>query len=247
MSLLDDLVSHWKLDEASGTRVDSHGDNDLTDNNTVGQAAGKIGDAAAFVAANSEYLSRTSNASLQAGDADFAIACWLWLDTTADGRGLAGKWLASNQEWILWEAGGNIRFFVSADGSGLTAVSVPEPAAGGWHLLVAWHDSVANTINIQLDNGAVASAAHAGGAFVGSAAFALGTNLDAPTNYGWDGRIDSVSFWKRVLTSDERAALYSAGAGLDYDDFASAEDPVTNMSICLGGPTHRRCILRFRR
>jgi len=34
-SLATNLVSYWELEEASGTRVDSHGSNDLTDNNTV--------------------------------------------------------------------------------------------------------------------------------------------------------------------------------------------------------------------
>ena len=35
------LVSYWNLDEASGTRNDSHSTNHLTDNNTVTNAAGK--------------------------------------------------------------------------------------------------------------------------------------------------------------------------------------------------------------
>lgn len=35
VGLLASLTSYWNLDEASGTRVDSHGSNDLTDNNTV--------------------------------------------------------------------------------------------------------------------------------------------------------------------------------------------------------------------
>lgn len=36
------MVSWWSLDEASGSRADSHGSNTLTDNNTVTQAAGKV-------------------------------------------------------------------------------------------------------------------------------------------------------------------------------------------------------------
>lgn len=40
------LASWWDLDEASGTRSDSHGTNNLTDNNTVTQAGGKPNKAA---------------------------------------------------------------------------------------------------------------------------------------------------------------------------------------------------------
>src|SRR6056300_304684 len=49
-----DLVSFWKLDEASGTRVDAFGSNDLTDNNTVGQGTGTVyANAADFERSNS--------------------------------------------------------------------------------------------------------------------------------------------------------------------------------------------------
>jgi len=37
-----DLVSLWELNETSGTRYDAHASNDLTDNNSVGYALGKI-------------------------------------------------------------------------------------------------------------------------------------------------------------------------------------------------------------
>lgn len=59
-SLLTDLVAWWSLDETSGTRVNAHnpGTYDLTDNNTVGYDTGVVGNAASFVGANSEFLSR---------------------------------------------------------------------------------------------------------------------------------------------------------------------------------------------
>ena len=52
-----DLDSLYTLDEATGeTRVDSAGSEDLADVNGVGQVAGKIVDAADFVAASSQTL-----------------------------------------------------------------------------------------------------------------------------------------------------------------------------------------------
>ena len=32
----------------------------------------------------------------------------------------------------------------------------------------------------------------------------------------WDGLIDEVGFWKRILTAQEKTNLYNAGAGLAY-------------------------------
>ena len=71
MALSDSLVSYWILGEASGERADSHDSNPLTDNNTVGQAAGKITNAADFIPGNSEYLNHADNASLSFGDDPF--------------------------------------------------------------------------------------------------------------------------------------------------------------------------------
>ena len=78
---LSGLIAYWTLDEASGTRVDAHGNNDLSDNNTVTSTTGKVGDAAAFATANSEYLSRADNADLSVGNIDFTFDLWLNLST----------------------------------------------------------------------------------------------------------------------------------------------------------------------
>lgn len=69
------IVSYWKLDETSGTRVDSIGSNDLTDNNTVGYGTGKVSNAADFEADNSEYLSVANNASINL-TRDITMMCW---------------------------------------------------------------------------------------------------------------------------------------------------------------------------
>ena len=57
-ALTDGLVAYWRLDEAAvAVRMPNLGSATLTDNNTVGSAAGNISAlAAAFVTASSEYL-----------------------------------------------------------------------------------------------------------------------------------------------------------------------------------------------
>lgn len=61
-SLLTSLISYWNLDEPSGTRVDSHGDNDLTDNNTVTAAVGPNTHAATDGAAISQWTDQSGQA-----------------------------------------------------------------------------------------------------------------------------------------------------------------------------------------
>lgn len=73
------LQGAWLLDEESGTRYDqTDNDNDLTDNNTVGYAAGKLGNAADFDISKSEYLA-ISDASQTGLDitGNITIFCWI--------------------------------------------------------------------------------------------------------------------------------------------------------------------------
>ena len=213
--LLTSLIAHWRLDEASGVRSDSHRANHLTDNNTTGQAAGKVGNAALFVAANEESLSIADNADLSMGDIDFTVAGWVYFTTTAF-TGLAGKWGPGPVlEYLVYFDGTNIRLHVSPNGSSNVSVTNSQAiSAGTWYFFVAWHDAAANTINLSVNNNSAASLAHSGGVFNGNAAFHLGRNEEGMS---WlNGRLDSVSIWKRVLTSAERTQLYNSGNGLDY-------------------------------
>ena len=76
-TLTDGLVAYWPLDEASGTRADSHSNSlDLTDNNTVSQGTGHVyANAADFEEATREYLSRASTDLLQ--PLSFSISLWI--------------------------------------------------------------------------------------------------------------------------------------------------------------------------
>ncbi len=212
MSLLTNLISYWKLDEASGTRVDSVGGNDLTDNNTVTQAAGKVGNAAQFTAANFEYLSRASNAALQTGDIDFTFAfgvhgqleraCLVWENRMTN-------------EYYLYRDNARQLQFAVATGAGLYFPVHPPVSATAYHLVVCWHDATANTVNIQVDNGTVQSVTTGGNApNVSTNPFYLGAY--AGPSYYTSGRIDEFGFWKRTLTSQERTDLWNGGNGTSY-------------------------------
>lgn len=223
--LLTSLISYYKMDEASGTRVDSvvASANDLTDNNTVTSAAGKISNAGQFTRANSEYLSHADNASLSTGDIDFTWAAWVYMDSKPaqtlyiiDKEGAA----STDVEYMLRWTDYLDRFDFFTGGSSyinVTANTLGAPSLSTWYLIIVWHDSVANTINIQVNNGTVDSVGTGGVAppdttnpvYIGAR-----TN-GGPSNF-WDGRIDEVGFWKRVLTATERTNLYNGGAGVTY-------------------------------
>lgn len=219
-TLLNDLVAFWRLDEASGTRNDSAGANHLTDNNTVTQAVGKVGNAAQFTAANSEYLSRVDNAALSMGDIDFTIAAWVYVDARDADRTIVAKRNTTADlriEYLLRANSVNqFEFYISDDGGAnfnVVQTATGTVVVGAWHFLVAWHEAAANTIKIQLDNATPISAATTLSPVDTTHPLTIGGFAGGQF---WDGRGDATGIWKRALTADERTELWNGGAGVEY-------------------------------
>jgi hypothetical protein len=163
---------------------------------------------------------------LQVGDVDFTACGWINMASKAGtNRPLFGKYSATlgSREWVIDYLNSNDRVRVIAIGNGVatttvTASTFGSPPLSTWFFVVFWHDSIANTINIQINNWTPNSAAHTTGIFAGTAPFEIG-RVDFGSLSYFSGIVDEVGIWKRVLTTDERTALWNAGNGLSYDAF----------------------------
>jgi hypothetical protein len=215
--LLTGLVAYWNMNETSGTRADSHTSSlDLTDNNTVAYVAGKVGNAAHFDDANSEYLSRADCDDLGvAGDTDFTFAFWFnqldqwttdyWI-TKYQGGG------TNNDEYYIAWSGEKPTFLVrGTDNSTQTVAWGSKLGVATWYFCVCWRDGTNIYIDIN-DSGSEVSAAWS-------------TNQKNSTQDFYMGRLggtyaefylDEVGFWKRVLSAAERTELYNSGNGTTY-------------------------------
>jgi hypothetical protein len=214
-TLATGLVAHWELGEASGSRADSTANaNTLVDNNTVTQATGLIGNAAQFVRTNSEWLSIADNANLSMGDIDFTIALWARWDTLAASQVLLskGNGASGQMEYHLDTIGSTLFFRVYNGSSGASAQWSATLTTNTWYAIIAWHDSVANTINISVNNATPVSTAWSGGSYNSAYEFVLGRWANVSADY-FNGRIDQVDIAKRVWTSAERTEYYNGGLG----------------------------------
>lgn len=229
MSLLDNLVSYWKLDEASGTRADSHGSNDLTDNNTVGSTTGKLNNAASFVAANSEYLSATGS-DLTAGTGSMTLAGWLRVNSLAANRPIASKG-ASRDGSPATAAGYNCQILPSGavmSVFGDTANSTRLVSSSGAGEIVVgntYHwayviDRAAHQVRVYKNNSLILTQdiSSRAGDCSSSSNFHLGANAAAV--FWFDGWLDEWGCWNRVLIPTEIGQLYNSGNGLAYENFA---------------------------
>ena len=240
MSLSDNLVAYWSLDEASGNAIDAHASNDLTDNNTVGTASGVVSGCRDFEESSSEYFSIADNTDLSTGDIDFTFAFWLQLESKATSKCPIVKADAVNAEYYLQYHSGSdrLQFLVygaTGFGSGGSAVAntLGSPSTSTWYFVVCWHDSVNNQVGIAVNGGTADTASHSAGVLDGTSAFHIGSYPGFSQH--WDGLIDEVGFWKRVLTADERTELYNSGSGRDYAYIAGGAAPATSGNLLLLG------------
>jgi len=207
------LISCWDLDEASGTRYDAYGTNDLTDNNTVGQAAGVVDYAATYIEANSETLSVSA---LSVYDDSFSVSFWLY---PTDFSGYDYHIYQAGSISIQTGTSENILFRV---GDGDTLVTLANTAANTvdintWNFIAITFDSSTDTGTIYINNDSPVGNSNAVNNASSSDDFKMG--------YYGSGRLDVVQIYSGVLISDDIAWLYNSGAGRSCQDIIDTAAP----------------------
>lgn len=214
------VTAHWSFNETSGNPVDTIASIALTDTNTVGTAAGKLGNARDFEASSSEYFICSDHANLSMGDIDFTILIWVNAESFGADRVIVSKSAPSGIEYDLYYQAGAQRFVFRVGTSGFASYDFIEannlgtPSAGTWYFIVAWHDATANTINIQVNNGTADSKSYSGGSYNSGNDFTVGADYSGASH--WDGLLDELIISKSVLTAGEKTTIYNGGNGLAY-------------------------------
>lgn len=232
-ALLTSLAAYYSLEESSGTRADeTAGNADLTDNNTVTSATGKVGTAASFDSANSEYLNNADPAAMTFGT-QVSVSFWAYPTSLADNQTLVGKWEYSGGKtgsFVCLTAGGGttLRVFVFADASDLGnnySDFASVLANNTWVHIVVIYDGTEGTDTNRVKvyaNGSLVARSGGGGSIPasmddGDAEFMLGRI--SGLGWYWLGRIDEVGVWNRKLDGTDIGDLYNSGSGLPYSSF----------------------------
>jgi hypothetical protein len=232
---LTGLVSWWDMDQTEGTRYDVYGTNHLTDNNTVGYAAGIKSNAASFVRANNEFLSRADNTSLSFGDEPLTITGWYYFGGDSSlVQTLVGKdSVDSNREYYLAKSSSDtLIFYLSGDGTNVSGVGLggSSVSVGNWYFFAVWHDPEANIFGGRTNANSPNTASYSGGIYDGTSTFIIGARNYAAARTAVTGRLDEVNIWRRVLISDEIDWLYNAGAGRVFTDLVTGGNTHTPTS-----------------
>lgn len=151
----------------------------------------------------------TDHADVDLLDA-FSIEAWFKVTNLASGWGtIIAKWNApaNKRSYILQTNNTELRFYTSVDGINVVLLDLGTPVTGKWQQVVITGLSGGATYG-YVDAALEKTGALAADLFQTDVDFTVG---DFVANEPFDGLIDEVRLWKRVLTPEEIRDLYEAG------------------------------------
>ncbi len=234
------LTGHWKMDDTSGTIVDSAGS---LDGSWVGgfdssdSVSGVLGTALDFNG-SSEWINLPSN-SLGQNLGAFTIALWMKADGLASVVGYGQLFglsenadAAASRAYMTYNTTDQINLGADApdNTSQYSATTDMTFAADTWYHIVGVADIANDTLKIYV-NGSAVSVTYPGGApawtnaATDNTTSANGVIGGEENNVGWGdfaGKLDDVRFYNRVLTDREIMQLYYYGLSGGLGDVDNA-------------------------
>lgn len=224
-TLLNNLVSYWKLDESSGNAADSVGSNTLTASG-AGFAAGKINNGDSQTAG--QYFGRGDSCGITNGS--FSVSTWI--KPTALPTADQSSYANTQVFYAHGNTSVNVSFFMTLNRT-----------AGVQQITINRQRQLAENGQINYNfTTPTSSFTHVVGTFDGTTLtlYVNGTSVATYTvtglngsggpvtdetriggeagTYGsaYAGLIDETGLWSRALTSAEVSSLYASGAGNQY-------------------------------
>ena len=208
-----DLVGHWKLDEDSGTTASdssSHGnDGTLTNMDPATDwVPGQIDGALEFDG-GTEYVLVPHDPSLSLIN-QLTVAAWINKESTV-GYDMAinkGTW-GNNHNYWFGTLDDEITFgFYNGGFRGFDTSGV-DLQTGTWYHIAATFNNANNSVRVYLNGAEVDNWSTNEQPLTNAEDLYIGRN-----QYGayWDGKLDDVRIYNRVLDQEEIQALYDAGS-----------------------------------
>lgn len=212
---LNDAISYWAFDESgSGDAADSSGNSKtLTNTNTIPYVAGKIANAADFEFASAQYFTRSNGTyyNITSG----TINCWIKPETidvtpgnvalfsTATNIGVGGfhfQLRPHNSDTLSF-------YFGAGNGNAEGATTL---VSGTWYMVTATWDTTGKEVFVNaLSDG---SSGLDETMTAGSANLYVGRYSQTDAQW-YDGLMDEVGIWNRILSGPEITELYNSGTG----------------------------------
>ena len=226
VDLSTNLVAYWNLDETSGVNTydstDNNYDGSIFNSPTLG-STGILGTSYSFTKANSHYI-RLGHEETLMGTSDWSFQAWINVNTLSTTfYGIAGFWNANGTWYLTKWNNDRICCRTGFGGNNIDVLSNDVITTNNWyHIVVTWDrdTSVMMYVNGILQTDMKSISAWSTTSVGGDAThpFHIGQigNPGSYSGFYFDGRIDEVALWNRLLTQEDVTALYNNGEGLTY-------------------------------
>ena len=211
-ALADNLTSYYKLDESSGNLKDAYGSSNLTYNGALYSQTGKINTSIGFDGIN-DYGSGGPQFDITTDD--FSVSLWAYFDDVSEGTLWSNRNTASDKAVITMGISGSgvLKFIHRNDASGITLVTVGSVSTGSWYHAVVTYDAATKEMIGYLNNVSGTPGPGPGGTTSINVASIGNTQ---PYNQFFEGELDEIAIFSKVLTPTEIIELYNLGTGLSY-------------------------------
>jgi hypothetical protein len=211
------LVAHWSFEENSGTTVsDSSGtSNDGTFQNMDATAwTTGVGGYGLGFDGKDDYVLVSHHDSINFTDEDFSISFWIvQFNHQNSGRYIVkGSWRdpkSGKRYEVFHHSSGNVRFSIDDD-SVKSRIELPDSdfVTGKWVYVVAIRDTAKDELRLYANGELKGSAQDETGDISQDEDLNIGGTVDE--NSFFDGFIDEVAIYNRVLSDEEILALYQS-------------------------------------
>ena len=208
-TLLNGLVSYWKLDTNNATQPDEVGGNDGTVTGATFTSSGKIGGAYSFDGTG-DYINIATTNGL---DTPSNITISAWIKTSDLNGALFDKRDSSSDGYGMFIFNGYLHLRINANIQNSTGTYISDNV---WHYVVATYDGT--YIRLYVDGTIDDTPLNIGLSTINTPHDAvIGYLFDLSTTiWNYIGLIDEVAIWNRALTTDEITELFNGGEGNQY-------------------------------
>ncbi|MBN2132286.1 MAG: hypothetical protein JW741_22485, partial [Sedimentisphaerales bacterium] len=216
-----DLVAHWDLEEGSGTTTKALVGSPAADGTLVGATWATAGAPIAgsraavfFDSGNADRIETNQIGIL--GNAARSVTAWVKPEPVQNNNAVMVGWGLNNPEErfsfrLNAGAADGTLWALRLEIQGSRVVAETAVNDGEWHHVAITHDEGAriDEVSFYVDGQLDAQSGTGGGGSMNTASttVVLGNSGHAPATYGFDGAMDEVRLYDRVLTADEIALL----------------------------------------
>jgi hypothetical protein len=213
MALTNNIKAYYKLNEASGDAIDATGNGYTMVNTSVTYSSGKINNGAVFNGSTSVFKNSTFPRDTS------AVSFSGWFKTSGNTMCIFGQ-----DDSVTGSAQRTFQMQISATGKLLSIFfntatnnvvsSITTVNDNTWRHFVTTYSGTETKLYINATLEATDTSIT--GALRSGTGMSIGTISDENNQAYFNGTLDEIGIWSRVLSQAEVTQLYNSGAGLQY-------------------------------